>query len=373
MDSTVRRRAVIGCALGLVLASSACGKDTLDEGTTQNSSLGDTTGDGDGDTAGDGDGDTAGDGDGDTAGDGDGDTAGDGDGDTAGDGDGDTAGDGDGDSGDGDGDSGDGDGDADCEPQPAAVECQPYPAPGPFVPSYALDDDDDPDEPDGPVFVPDADVPGSSQCDTFTQDCPEGEKCVPWASMGGGWDATKCVPVLGELEPGEPCVSQGIVEATDECEVGAYCLASDGPNGSCVELCGCSPDTPTCDTEGTTCSISNEGVIAWCLPVCDPVDSSSCGGSDICVNSAEDGNFVCIFSTQPDEEPGQPCAFLNDCPNGTMCLQGETVPDCQGDFCCGSFCDLGAPDCEPGTECTAFFQQGAAPECLDDVGLCISA
>ena len=36
----------------------------------------------------------------------------------------------------------------------------------------------------------------SFECDLFEQDCPPGEKCMPWANDGGGaWNATRCSPV----------------------------------------------------------------------------------------------------------------------------------------------------------------------------------
>src|SRR5690606_38571371 len=46
-------------------------------------------------------------------------------------------------------------------------------------------------------FVGDPDVGGGGgECDVFAQDCPKGEKCMPWANDGGGsWNATTCSPV----------------------------------------------------------------------------------------------------------------------------------------------------------------------------------
>src|SRR5690242_9848822 len=49
------------------------------------------------------------------------------------------------------------------------------------------------------------DILGPVPCDSFLQDCAEGEKCVPWSPSGGAWDASKCVPVLGDQAMGEPC------------------------------------------------------------------------------------------------------------------------------------------------------------------------
>ena len=62
-----------------------------------------------------------------------------------------------------------------------------------------------------------------SECDSFLQDCPAGEKCVPYASSGGTWDHNKCVPVTGDLGEGEACVSEGPVFATDDCDAATTC------------------------------------------------------------------------------------------------------------------------------------------------------
>ncbi len=50
------------------------------------------------------------------------------------------------------------------------------------------------------IFVPPEDMT-TEGCDPWQQDCPEGNKCV---SYQGEY---KCVPVLGDQAPGEPCVS----------------------------------------------------------------------------------------------------------------------------------------------------------------------
>jgi hypothetical protein len=49
---------------------------------------------------------------------------------------------------------------------------------------------------------------GSPYCDPWYQDCPEGEKCVPFDEFQtGSYTANKCVPVLGDNQPGEACTS----------------------------------------------------------------------------------------------------------------------------------------------------------------------
>ena len=35
-----------------------------------------------------------------------------------------------------------------------------------------------------------------TDCDIWAQNCPRGEKCMPWANDDGyGWSATRCTPI----------------------------------------------------------------------------------------------------------------------------------------------------------------------------------
>ena len=50
---------------------------------------------------------------------------------------------------------------------------------------------------EGVIFIlPDDGGTGVFECDLWGQDCPDGEKCMPWASNGGTWNATRCSPVV---------------------------------------------------------------------------------------------------------------------------------------------------------------------------------
>jgi len=256
------------------------------------------------------------------------------------------AGDGDGDddtsdSGDGDGDTG---GDGDGEPTTTGVT---------------------------QGFVPDEDFGGVSECDPFMQDCPEGEKCVPYGSTGGNWDANKCVAVTGDGAEGDTCTYGGVVEATDDCGDGLHCwdvMDVDGMAvGVCTAFCTGTADNPSCGP-GTSCLIANDGSINLCVTNCDPL-LQDCGSGLACFWA--NGNFNCIFTTQ-DIPLGEPCGFINDCVAGTGCLTAEVMPNCNGSACCGSFCDLSDPTCpQMGTECSSFFEEGMAPPGYENVGVCI--
>jgi hypothetical protein len=226
----------------------------------------------------------------------------------------------------------------------------------------------------GRSFIEEPD-PGIPDCDPFAQDCPDGEKCVPWGSTGGHWDAVKCVPVLGDQKPGEPCHYAGTVEATDDCDATSHCWDLDGEgNGICAPFCLGTPDEPYCpDLPGCNdyhCLTSGSGWINLCVTTCDPL-AQDCGEGLGCFWAS---GFQCVFTTE-DLPIGAECGFINDCAAGLSCVSAEQVPGCAGDSCCTAFCDVGAvvdpcPQLLPGTSCV-LFQDLADPECTD-VGMCLA-
>lgn len=230
---------------------------------------------------------------------------------------------------------------------------------GPVEGQDETDDDD-------PGFVPAFDVIGDPICDPWLQDCPEGEKCSPYASDGGGvWSAHKCVPVLGDAAVGEPCEYDGIVEATDTCDADSGCwnvVDVDGVLvGTCHAFCSGTPDDPWCPP-GSACSISGDGTINYCIPDCDPL-AQDCGEGLGCYWSFD--SFQCVFTASNFAE-GEPCGYVNDCAPGNICVAAETVPSCEGPSCCAGLCDLDAPVCPvEGTACTALFDE------VEGVGACL--
>lgn len=76
------------------------------------------------------------------------------------------------------------------------------------------------------------------ECSTYAQDCPTGERCVPYAISGFLWNATRCEPIAqAPIEDGEPCVDQA--DLSDFCGAGSVCW-----DFVCAPLC-------TCDQSGT--------------------------------------------------------------------------------------------------------------------------
>jgi hypothetical protein len=226
---------------------------------------------------------------------------------------------------------------------------------------------------DTSFLPPDDDIMGH-QCDSFAQDCPEGEKCVPYSSDGWAWNSLKCVPILGQQATGEPCSSTGPIDATDDCDASGMCwnvMEIDGELvGTCTEFCLGAADTPECPP-ATECSISGDGVVNLCIPNCDPL-AQDCDDGLACFWATN--SFQCIVTTE-DIGVGEPCGFINDCAGGMMCIDGLSLPVCEGASCCSPFCDLemGDAPCDaalPGSVCEPFFERGMASEGNEDVGLC---
>jgi hypothetical protein len=221
------------------------------------------------------------------------------------------------------------------------------------------------------VFVPDDDIGGVSECDPFMQDCPDGEKCVPYGSTGGNWDANKCVPVTGSGAAGDSCTYGGVVEATDDCDANSHCwdvMDVDGMNvGVCTQFCSGTADDPMCPPS-TSCLIANDGSINLCIQNCDPL-LQDCNAGLACFWA--NGNFNCIFTTQ-DIPTGEPCGYINDCVAGNLCADAANLPACNGSACCASYCSISDPTCpDAATECAPFFEEGMAPPGYEDVGVCL--
>ncbi len=231
-------------------------------------------------------------------------------------------------------------------------------------------------------FIEDPDVPLQFECSPWEQDCPDGEKCMPWANDGGNsWNALTCTP----LDPtpaavGDACTVEGSgVSGIDDCDVGAMCWAVDPETnqGTCVAFCTGSPDMPVCADPTTQCTIENGGVLILCLPSCDPL-LQDCAEGDECIPSND--TFVCVVDSSDDfGGAGDACEYINVCDPGLMCADAALVPNCNGSIgCCTPFCDVtdagASMDCANAigieAECLAFFEEGQAPPGYEDVGVC---
>ncbi|MCA9649903.1 MAG: ribulose phosphate epimerase [Myxococcales bacterium] len=230
-------------------------------------------------------------------------------------------------------------------------------------------------------FIQDPDGGGpNNQCDIWAQDCPEGEKCMPWdASGGNSWNATRCSPIdANPGQPGDTCTVEGSgVSGIDSCDIASMCWDVDPKTneGTCVAFCEGSADAPLCSDPDEACSITNDGVLILCLPTCDPL-LQDCPEGQACY--PETNGFICSpDASGPDMGAiGDPCEYLNVCDPGGWCASADVVPDCAGSIgCCAAYCDVSDPNasdtCPAGTECVMWHEEGMAPPGEEDIGVCI--
>ena len=218
------------------------------------------------------------------------------------------------------------------------------------------------------------------ECDIFAQDCPDGEKCMPWGNDGGTWNATRCSPIDDNPgQPGDECTVEGSgTSGIDTCDLGSMCWDVDPKTnmGLCVAMCTGDEANPICEDPDTTCSIANDGAIVLCLPACDPI-VQDCPEGQACYPVAED--WVCGPDASGEMGTyGDPCEFINVCDPGLMCLDASATPNCEGGGCCTEVCDItdpagdaqctGAPD---GQICQPWYEEGTAPPGYEDVGACV--
>ncbi len=227
----------------------------------------------------------------------------------------------------------------------------------------------------GVMFIPDPDGGGALACDPWLQDCPEGEKCAAWAADGGNsWNATKCVPVIGDGQPGEPCSTVGGgVSGNDDCAKGAMCWEVSAENvGVCVALCTGSWNDPTCAGKFDCWHLNSEGSVNICLPACDAL-LQDCPGGDLCLPI--DDTFVCVLDASGDEgQAFDPCEFANACDPGLVCAGSASASECDpmATGCCVPMCSISGMMVCPGVgqECTSLYDEGMAPPKHADIGYC---
>ena len=212
-------------------------------------------------------------------------------------------------------------------------------------------------------------------CDVWTQDCPEGYKCMPYANDGGSaWNGVKCFPVDPAPDPvGSPCTVVGNgVSGLDSCDEAAMCWGVDPETaeGTCYAFCTGSPENPMC-SPGFACPIYADAILILCHPKCDPL-AQDCADGDACLPYPRDV-FICILDASGEMGAyGDPCDYSNACDPGLVCLNPEYVPGCQAGGCCTPFCDTSAPNTCPGDgqECIPWYEEGEAPEGYEHVGVC---
>ena len=220
-------------------------------------------------------------------------------------------------------------------------------------------------------------------CDLFTNDCPDGTKCMAFAEVDGDpWTDTACMPLADDpVGLGEACtVEDSPTSGHDDCEVQAICWYVDPETlvGECVAMCTSDGLDPGCGLPcDALCTIGSELAPPLCLEPCDPL-AQDCPGERSCV--AADTHFVCVRDESGEGGTiGEPCESIAGCDPGLFCLAALAWPGCSGMACCAPACDLEDPtacDAGPdGVECVAWYGERSSPpstECtpFERIGVC---
>jgi hypothetical protein len=214
-------------------------------------------------------------------------------------------------------------------------------------------------------------------CDVFAQDCPEGEKCAPYANDGGSsWNASKCVPVTGSGQPGDACTTaRGGVSGLDDCAEGAMCGGIDPETneGKCIALCTGNLEAPVCPV-GSLCAISGGGFLNLCIPDCYPL-APECPGDDLCIPVSR--GFTCVVDASGEEgQQYDPCEYANACDHGLFCADPANAGMCDPNAvgCCLQFCDItkDPSPCTDELQCVTWWAEGeSVPPGLENIGACI--
>jgi hypothetical protein len=216
-------------------------------------------------------------------------------------------------------------------------------------------------------------------CDTFAQDCPSGQKCVPYANDGGSTvNATRCVDIHPQaVGQGEACWTGNTPSSghtgVDNCDFGMVCWDVDPETniGLCLQLCEGTGEHMYCSDPDMACVGKEVNV---CFPKCRPLEDNCPAG---CGCYAVSNNLACAPDASGDMGAyGDPCEFVNVCDPGNVCLGAEAIPACAegSPGCCTEFCDLTAPACpdaELGVECVPWYEEGQAPPENENLGVCV--
>ncbi len=225
------------------------------------------------------------------------------------------------------------------------------------------------------TFITPRDFTSPFECDFWEQDCPRGQKCMPYNTDGGtGWNGLHCISIVDDPGTiGEPCTVQDHPwSGIDTCDATSMCFGADEITleSICSGFCAGAPDNPICEDPNALCIMTGDSVAAPCLASCDPL-LPMCAQDHGCYPFA--GSFICIpDSSGNGGAPGDPCEFIDACEAGTACVSNEHVPGCQPIGCCSSYCLLGDPQpgCLPGQTCEPYYPDNQAPPGLEHVGLC---
>jgi len=228
---------------------------------------------------------------------------------------------------------------------------------------------------DGGAFIEEPDSSPNGHCEPTLQDCPNpDEKCTSYVTETGYCcvDANKCVPIIGDVGFGEPC-TRG--PDNDDCQKGLFCMTetsgSTGP-GTCLAYCRYEGGDFTCEYGGE-CWVTGEGTFTICSQQCDPL-AQDCNPGDGCYFVPVWEIPICARTDHPPGEgtDGDPCAAIQACEPGLLCLDGSLQSWCAADRCCTPACEVGndATCTDPMESCVRVYPEGGEPPWVENLGYC---
>lgn len=239
---------------------------------------------------------------------------------------------------------------------------------------------------------PQTDPCGNDDCDTNTgsdrpcnvlaQNCPEQQKCMPYASGGKlNWDSSRCVDIVDDPNPpGAPCsTEQWPASGYDNCDVASMCFGVDDQSllGTCAAFCDDTSWPPSCDDPRAHCLLANNMLLAVCIRDCDPMEQG-CDEDQGCYPT-ETGHYLCDWEQSGEEgDYAATCEAQQDCKPGLTCVPGNRVLGCSDSYCCTEFCNLNLQQIEDamcpedGVNCEALHPVLDIPLVGDVQGACLT-
>jgi hypothetical protein len=211
----------------------------------------------------------------------------------------------------------------------------------------------------------------------MSPECPDGEKCTAYSTEPGYWnvDAAKCVPIIGTKQRGEVCTRYA---ENDDCDEGLFCMPETTPGdtgpGVCMEFCLHADDHADMCPDGFFCPAAGDTVLYLCYQKCHPL-LQDCPHDWACYYYRHDV-FLCSLAAGAGND-GDECGGGWNCVPGLDCVPAEDLWGCEDNYgCCTPLCDLDAGDphalCDiaNGEACQPWYEPGAAPPGLQNVGYC---
>jgi len=218
------------------------------------------------------------------------------------------------------------------------------------------------------------------ECSVVLDECPAGEKCMPWANDGSTeWNASRCSPVDPMPVPvGGACTVVGsAVSGLDDCASGSMCWAVDPDSlmGTCEAFCD--PEAPDSCGGDEQCVALNEGEVPVCLSACRPLDPDACPEGESC-RLIESEQAYCVPDQGGTLTGSSGTCGDTTCEADAACVDPTRVPGCPED-CCASWCDLDDPGADaacaaldPALACVPWYGPGDAPAGLESLGACLT-